>query len=88
MLKRREFLFPIAPEPLGNSLFFLYKSSIVQGIATHIKRPETINLRGFYAKVEEMGSIYTFGLPESGAPYTEAKVDVVEALEQIDDRRD
>ncbi|KAF2787901.1 hypothetical protein K505DRAFT_395886 [Melanomma pulvis-pyrius CBS 109.77] len=61
--KRREYLFPIAPEPLENSLFFLYQSGIIKRMET-IRHPERMTINELHREVTAFGGRYTFGIYE------------------------
>ncbi|KAI0535116.1 hypothetical protein GGR58DRAFT_23253 [Xylaria digitata] len=63
--RHEEYLFPIAPESLENSLFFLYQSTIVD-LLQAIPRPETLSIETFHKHVENLGYKYVFGKYEDG----------------------
>ncbi|KAK1836348.1 hypothetical protein QBC39DRAFT_429959 [Podospora conica] len=84
-IRRKEYLFPIAPEPLENSLFFLYQSTIVDMLEA-IPHPEEMSIEAFHRKVESFGHKYVFGKYKDGnGHYEQFGVDRVEEFGPVDD---
>lgn len=67
---RKEYRFPIAPEPLENSLFFLYQSSLL-GELKSIPSPEQLSISGLHRRVSALRNVYTFGRYQNSQVHSE-----------------
>ena len=77
MFRHKEYRFPHAPEPLANSWWYLYASSIVR-VMEKIRRPEQLSLQELYSAVDRLKLTYVFGRPREDSLWTRARVDVPE----------
>ncbi|KAK4210392.1 hypothetical protein QBC37DRAFT_35460 [Rhypophila decipiens] len=82
----RRSLLPLAPEPLMNSLAFLYQSTLVDKLEG-IESPEKLSLDALHQKVEDLGHSYVLGRyrddPDRGR-HEQFGIDVPEEFDTFD----
>jgi hypothetical protein len=93
ILTSKKYRFPIAPEPLENSLFLLYRSTIPSLLETKIPHPELQSLSTFHSRVHQLQLRYMLGRGKDNASFSSLRVDVAspvlaEYVEESDDNND